>query len=156
MREEKNAYILDLNHLTTETENVGYKIGKSFFDSFENKEVLDADCTVDIAVTKGLGATRLDISIEGTITVPCDRCMEDAEFPVDYQSELFVKLSDSVEDSYWDNDGEDEILWINTSVAEADLRQYLYDSIMLSLPIQRIHEEDDCNEIIKKYITVTE
>lgn len=156
MREENNAYILDLNNLTTETENVGYKIGKSFFNFFDNKEVIDADCTVEIAVTKGLGASKLEISIEGTVTVPCDRCMEDAEFPIDYETTLYVKFSDTVDENYWDTDGEEEVLWVNPRFAEIDLKQYLYDSIMLTLPLQRIHEEGDCNEIVKKYITVTE
>lgn len=152
----KKDYILDLHNLTAEPEAVCFKIDNSFFSFFTNTEVLDANCVVDIEVKKGLSAIKIDVDIKGSIVVACDRCLADAEFPLEYNSVLLVKLSDSVEDSYWDNDSEDDILWINESVAEVDLRQYIYDSIILSLPLQRIHEEGDCDETVERYITFTE
>ncbi|MEG2122115.1 MAG: DUF177 domain-containing protein, partial [Rikenellaceae bacterium] len=127
-----------------------------FFDFFDNEEVINADFNVDIAITKGLGATKIDISINGTITVPCDRCLADAEFPIEYETTLYIKQSDSVKESYWDNDGDDEIIWINAQAGEVDLRQYLYDTIMLSLPLQRIHEDGECDAEVIKNITYTE
>lgn len=153
---KNNLYSIDINTLSADGRTFGFHIDRTFFEYFENEEVHDADCNVDIAVEKGAGMTKLDISISGSVTVECDRCLEDVAFPVDYSEPLYIKVSNSIEESYLDLNGDEEILWITPQDAEIDMRQYLYDSIMLSLPLQRVHGEDEngvsmCDpEVLKK------
>ena len=140
---KKNIYSIDINALSVDGQSFEYSIDKSFFESFENEEVRDADCNVEITVEKGTGMTKLEISITGTVTVACDRCLEDAVFPIDYSAPLYIRVSSSIEESYLDIVGDEDVLWITPQDTEIDLRQFLYDSIMLSLPLQRVHGDDE-------------
>ena len=57
-----------------------------------------------------------------------------------FRGHLTVKFSDGETDEY---DG--EMMWISPSESEVDLAQYIYESIVLSLPYQRVHPEGECD-----------
>jgi hypothetical protein len=84
------------------------------------------------------GAMRLTFEMVGNVTVPCDRCLEDCEIPVHYKGRLLVKIAVDGEEPPFEGD----ILWLRPGAATIDLGQYIYESVVLSLPLQRIHPED--------------
>ena len=43
----------------------------------------------------------------------------------------------------YDYDG--EVMWISPAEGEVSLAQYIYESIVLSLPYQRVHPEGECD-----------
>ena len=48
-------------------------------------------------------------------------------------------------------------MWISPSEDKVDLTQYIYESIVLSLPYRRVHEEGKCNpEMLASFTTVSE
>jgi uncharacterized metal-binding protein YceD (DUF177 family) len=55
---------------------------------------------------------------------------------VDYRNRLVVKFSDG------EHPFEGDILWVNPADGLLDLEQYIYESIVLSLPLRRVHPED--------------
>lgn len=140
---KNNLYAIDTNALSVDNRSFEFHIDRTFFEYFENEEVHDAECDVDITVVKGTGMTKLEIAISGTVTVECDRCLEDAIFPIDYSAPLYIRVSSTIEESYLDIVGDEDVLWITPQDREIDLRQFLFDSIMLSLPLQRVHGEDE-------------
>ena len=75
----------------------------------------------------------LDFRIEGEVCVTCDRCLEEFMMPVGYTGTLAVRYSETEQES----DG--EVMWIGPSETEIDLSQYIYESIRLNLPYQRVH-----------------
>ena len=77
----------------------------------------------------------LDFRIEGEVCVTCDRCLEEFMMPVGYTGTLAVRYSETEQES----DG--EVMWIGPSETEIDLSQYIYESICLSLPYQRVHRQ---------------
>ena len=81
----------------------------------------------------------IDVRITGHVVVECDRCLEDCRIPVDYDGRLLVRFSD--EEREYDGD----VLWLSPVEDEVDLMQYIYESIVLSLPYQRVHPEGECN-----------
>ena len=70
---------------------------------------------------------------EGEVTVECDRCLGDLRLPVNYTGDLTVKFSDETEDY----DG--EVMWLNPAEEKVPLAQYIYESIVLSLPYRKVH-----------------
>ena len=56
--------------------------------------------------------------------------------PVRYEGTLHVRYSDCEQES----DG--EVMWISPSETELNVAQYIYESICLSLPYQRVHPDD--------------
>ena len=62
-----------------------------------------------------------------------------------------VKFSD--ESDYYDG----EVMRISPSEDILDLTQYIYESIVLSLPYSRVHEEGKCNpEMLASFSAITE
>ena len=126
-------------------------LGKEFFESFDNTEVLDADLLVKAAAWKSEGCTMIDCSIAGTITVQCDRCLDDLVLKVDETHLLRVKAG-SEEEVPADDDGR-ETVFISPEDDVFDLSQTVYDYSLLALPLHRVHPEGECNPQVVKHLS---
>ena len=128
-----------------------WQAGKEFFDSFENSEILDAHLDADVRVEKSGRYIGVDCDVRGEVTVECDRCLDELDMPIDVQIKLSVKYG-SEESSEDPQQGEREVIFIPETDAEMDMSQIIYDYVCLSLPMQRMHDEGDCNpEVMKRY-----
>ena len=49
-----------------------------------------------------------------------------------------------------------EVMWLSPADDEVDLTQYVYESIILSLPYQRVHPEGGCDaEMMRRFRIVS-
>ena len=146
-----DKFIIPLNGLTAGENHFFWQAGKEFFDSFENSEILDAHLDTDVRVEKSGRYIGVDCDVRGEIKVECDRCLDELELPVDVEIMLSVKYGDE-ESSDEPQEGEREVLFVPEDSAELDMKQIIYDYVCLSLPMQRMHDEGDCNpEVMKRY-----
>lgn len=143
-------YLIPLNGLTSGKTKFSWNVGKEFFNSFENSEILDADLTAEVEVEKSGKYLGVDCLVSGVVTVECDRCLEMLEMPVDTQILLSVKYGEG-EETEEVSDGSREIVWLPQNVAEMDMAQVIYDYVCLSLPMKRHHPEGECNPDAAKY-----
>jgi uncharacterized metal-binding protein YceD (DUF177 family) len=134
-----------------------WRLGNELWSERPEGGVTGGELDVEAVLDKGAtGVMRLAVKIEGTVTVPCDRCLEDCELPVNFNGKLAVKVSDE------EQPFEGDILWLSPGDAFIDLEQYIYESVVLSLPLQRIHPEDVhgqplCNPaMLERFKIVTE
>ena len=148
-------FIIPLNGLTAGKNEFFLHAGKEFFDSFENEEIFDADLQIRILVEKSGRYIGVDCDIEGYLTVECDRCLDMVEMPIDEQVRLSVKFGEQ-EDSEMSQDAEREVIFVKTDDAQLDMSQIVYDYACLALPMQRTHEEGDCNPDTMKYYSNAE
>ena len=116
-----------------------FEAGDDLFRLFENTEIKGGHCDVKVNLLRAARQLRLEISIRGSVVVECDRCLGDCSVPIDYEGELLVKFSDEVRE--YDGD----TLWLSPSEDFVDLTQYIYESIVLSLPYQRVHPDGECD-----------
>ena len=66
-------YIIPLNGLPVGKKSFSWHAGQEFFGRFDNADILDADLSVEVMVEKSGTFIGVDCSLEGTLTVPCDR-----------------------------------------------------------------------------------
>lgn len=135
-------FLIPLNGLASVRKDFRWKADKEFFGSFGNADILDADLVADVSAEKAGKSIHVDCRVAGTVTVRCDRCMEDLVLPVDSSVGLSVKFGPEQEDS--EEDGR-ETIWLSSSDSSLDMRQIIYDYACLSLPMQRFHEDGQCN-----------
>ena len=119
--------------LSVGTHRFDFKIGDRFFEAFQGSEIHRGKADVQVVLNKKSNLLTLDFRIEGEVCVTCDRCLEEFMMPVGYTGTLAVRYSETEQES----DG--EVMWIGPSETEIDLSQYIYESICLSLPYQRVH-----------------
>ncbi|MBQ8808979.1 MAG: DUF177 domain-containing protein [Bacteroidales bacterium] len=147
-----DKFIIPLNGLASGENRFSWHAGKEFFETFENAEILDADLDVSVVAEKSGRYLGVDCEVDGTVTVVCDRCLEDLVMPIGTDIMMSVKYGD--EDSSEDHqEGEREIVFVPEGEAELDLSQIIYDYVCLSLPMQRHHEEGECNPEAMKHLT---
>ena len=139
-----NEFIIPLNGLATGKNEFSWKVGKEFFENFDNSEILDAEIDVQVTVEKSGRYVGVDCEAFGDVVVECDRCLEELELPVDVEILLSVKYGDE-ESSEEPHPGEREVIFIPETEAELDMSQIIYDYVCLSLPLQRVHEDGECN-----------
>ena len=128
-----------------------FEAGDDLFRLFENTEIKGGHCDVKVNLLRAARQLRLEISIRGSVVVKCDRCLGDCSVPIDYEGELLVKFSDEVRE--YDGD----TLWLSPSEDFVDLTQYIYESIVLSLPYQRVHPDGECDpDMLGRFRIVSE
>ena len=146
-----DKFIIPLNGLASGENRFSWHAGKEFFETFENAEILDADLDVSVVAEKSGRYLGVDCEVDGAVTVACDRCLEDLAMPIGTDIMMSVKYGD--EDSSEDHqEGEREIVFVPEGEAELDLSQIIYDYVCLSLPMQRHHEEGECNPEAMKHL----
>jgi uncharacterized metal-binding protein YceD (DUF177 family) len=133
-----------------------YSIEDSFFQALEYSEFKKGNAEVHIDLVKRPQYLEFAINIEGEVEVTCDRCLDEFYMPFDFDGNLYVKFSEEAEEI----ENIDELIVISPADSEVDLTHYVYESISLSLPYQRIHPEDEkgkstCNkEMLKRFKTL--
>lgn len=145
-----NDFIIPLDSLSAGNTKYSWQVGKAFFDSFENSEILDAALSAEVSVEKSGKYLGIDCLVKGQVTVLCDRCLEELQLPVEENILLSVKYGE--DDAADQMEGEREIYWIPRDSAELDMSQVIYDYVCLSLPMQRHHADGECNPETVKYL----
>ncbi|MGN1215187.1 MAG: YceD family protein, partial [Candidatus Cryptobacteroides sp.] len=133
-----------------------WRVGKEFFEVFENSEILDADLEVVAEVEKSGHFIGVDSTIDGSVTVICDRCSEELQLPVQTGFSLSIKFGPEASCESLADEHEREIVFLPESDSDLDLRQTIYDYVCLSLPVQRVHDEGFCNPEALKYLNSEE
>ena len=108
-----------------------WKADGEFFEQFGNKDILAADVDVTAQVVNHGVTVDVQCSMEGTVTVLCDRCLDELELPVEAEfSESYTPES-----------------------ACLDLSQDIYDYVCIALPLQRVHPDGQCNPETIKFLS---
>lgn len=148
-------YVIPYKGLGIGKHRFQFEVNDRFFEAFENSEVKRGEARVEVELTKNTTLLTLDVAIDGQVIVECDRCLEDCPIPVHYNGQLLVRFSET----QVEYDG--EVMWLSPAESEVNLAQYIYESICLSLPYQRVHPLDEngnptCNpEMLARFKIVT-
>ena len=127
-----------------------FSVGNAFFSACDNEELHGGDCTATFRLHKSGNTLLFDAHIEGYAVTVCDRCLDDCAVPVNFEGTLTVRISD--EAAGYDG----ETMWITAADDEIDLGQYIYESIVLSLPYRRVHPDGECNaEMLSRFTIAT-
>lgn len=132
-------YQLPLQSLPEGEHRFTYHLGKQFFDNMESADVRDANIDVELVVVHKGDVYDLTMHLTGTLTVQCDRCLDDMELPVDTVYHIMVKYGDTYRDD------SDDILEIPRSDAYLNIAYMLFDTASLAIPIKHVHPMGKCN-----------
>ena len=92
---------------------------------------------------------RLHFDVSGSVTVPCDRCGDDFSLSLWDEFDLLIKLTGDEEDER-ETDDEADVAFLSRHETVIDISSWIYEFVMLSLPLQRVHPptadgEPGCN-----------
>lgn len=142
---ELNEYKIAFTGLSLGTHEYEFAVTDKFFSHFDHEELSNVDVHLVVELEKKTTMLQLWFGFQGTGTVHCDRCGKEMEIELDGEEELIVKFGDG---DYQEQT--DEIVVIPSSEHEIDISHYVYEFIMLSVPLAHSHEIDECDpEVIK-------
>ena len=146
-------YVISLNGWAAGEREYRWPVDTKFFQKFGNSEILDAVLEAKARAVKSGHYIGVDLDIEGHVTVPCDRCLEDLTLPVEAHPAFSVKFGEEAASEDQMQEGSREILFLSDSDADLDLRQVIYDYVCLALPMQRVHAEGECNPDTTRFLS---
>ncbi|NLA64235.1 MAG: DUF177 domain-containing protein [Bacteroidales bacterium] len=141
-----SQYKIDLKNLPNETTTYSYVLDQKFFDTIDHEEVRKGNVKAELSVRRTVDAYEFNFHLFGTIQIPCDRCLDEMSQEIDATDRLVVKLGEEYsEDS-------DELVTIPQDEAAINIAWYLYEFIVLDIPIKHVHEQGKCNKaMVSKY-----
>lgn len=143
----KDKYTLDFTHPPKEEEVLEYRLQHDFFASIEEGEMTDGDVALKLTITPMPNRLyQLQLSYRGEVEVLCDRCLEPLTLPMEVEDGLQVRL-----DNYFEDEN-DELITLDIQSPIYDFTWIFYELLALHLPIQRMHQIEDCNPEMLKYL----
>ena len=123
-----------------------YTLDKAFFEEFENEELREGSVDFRVVLDKKERMLMFTFSFNGTVKSTCDRCLGELDVPVEGESTLCVKFSDTET-----SDNEDVVILPETAY-KIDLAQWMYEYVAVSMPMHKVHPEGECDPEMLKYI----
>jgi uncharacterized metal-binding protein YceD (DUF177 family) len=132
-----DSYIVRISGLGEGEHDFSFKLGRDFFTSFDQTEIEHGEVNAAVILKKSAGSMVLYFHLKGEVEVVCDRCLDRFMIPIRSDQQLILKRGEKP------GEIEDDVVVIGMEEHEIDVRQYLYEFLMLSLPCRRVHPPDE-------------
>ena len=132
------TYKIDLKGLMEDERVLDFDLNDDFFQSLDGSQLEHGTLHVSVSIRKMTGFFELHFLTKGFVTVSCDRCLDDMEQPIEVDNVLTVKLGDAYSD-------DDDTVTIDENEGILDLSWFIYEFIMLAIPIKHVHAPGKCN-----------
>ena len=95
----KREYVIEFGALPKGQHEFEFEVDDSFFQQFEGSIISRGHADVLVVLERQQdNLLLLDFTIEGTVTVTCDRCLDDLDLDIVSYNELVVKLGEQAEE----------------------------------------------------------
>ncbi len=118
-----------------------FEIGREIFDFYDYTDFNDISAKGNLTLRKESTYMKMNFDLHGTIGFDCDRCTAPFQLPVECTEKVVVKFSGRDIDSK-----SEEIIYMSISESIINVASFFYEMIILTLPLKRSHESDDCDQ----------
>jgi uncharacterized metal-binding protein YceD (DUF177 family) len=136
---------INLKGLTDEVTALEFDLDNQYFEALDNSEVKQGALHVSVSIRKATGFFELQFHTEGTVTVTCDRCLDDMEQPVEADNRLVVKFGAAYSE-------EDDVIMVPEDEGILDTSWLIYEFIVLAIPIKHVHASGKCNPAMSQVL----
>lgn len=149
-----SQYKIALKNFSKEPQTYEYKLDNNYFKQIDGSaDIQKGDVDVVLVVKKTPAAFEFSFDIQGIVSVPCDRCLDDMPIEVNTQNKLFVKLGKEYSEE------SDEIVVIPEDEGELNVVWFIYEFVALNIPMKHVHAPGKCNKMmsskLNKYKTTS-
>ena len=117
-----------------------YVLDNQFFIDIDGDLVQKGKVNVSLSVKRTSSMFEMNFLLDGYAIVPCDRCLDDMEIPINATNKLIVKFGkEYAEES-------DEIVIVPEDEGAINIAWFLYEFIALVIPMKHVHAPGKCNK----------
>lgn len=122
---------------------------------YPETEYKQLNVQIKVTFDKQVNFFMFHFNIDGSLVVPCDRCGEEFELSLWDEFDLLVKLNDVEDEDQIEEEA--DVVFISRSETVLDISDWLYEFLMLSIPLQKIHPldakgHDTCNPDVLAFL----
>lgn len=140
-----DSFKIDLKDLKEGETDLTFHLDDAFFASLDDAEVRRGRLACTLAVRRTGRLFDLRFHTEGTVTIPCDLCLDDMEQPVAADSELACRLGAEA--------GEDDgVVTIAEDDGTLDVAWFIYETVALGIPMRHVHAPGQCNPAMARIL----
>ncbi|NQV02269.1 MAG: DUF177 domain-containing protein [Bacteroidia bacterium] len=132
-----DSFIIPFRGLKPGIHRYDLQIDQAFFEHFEHGEIRNGEFSVHIDLEKEEQMLLFQFTINGNVSLSCNRCNEPLLLPIEGKERLIVKFGEEFSEQ------DEEVQIIPELERQFDTAPFLYEYIHLLLPIKRVHAEDD-------------
>lgn len=132
------TFKLDVKALKQGKTLLEYVLDDSFFEAIDAPEIRKGKVNVELQATRNGDLFELNFNMEGSVSIPCDLCLDDMEQPVNTKERLIVRFGEEYSE-------EDELVTLEEDPGVIDLSWFVYEFIALNIPIKHVHAPGKCN-----------
>ena len=140
---DNSTVFINLKDAAILNKQVEVKINSHYFQNLQG--VISKGDIMAIATCTNMKAGQFvfHVHAEGCVFTPCDRCLDDVELRINTDNDITVRFGD-------EDDDDGDVVFVNERNPEFDISFIVYQFVLLSLPIRRVHEPGMCNEAMMK------
>jgi uncharacterized metal-binding protein YceD (DUF177 family) len=124
---------IDIFGLKNKTYEFDFEGDSGFFALFENSLVEKGSFNAALKLDKSSTMIQLHFRITGSIELTCDRSLELFDHPLEIEQDHILKFGEDNQELT------DEIEIINRNTVTINVAQYIYEFIVLAIPMKKIH-----------------
>ncbi len=128
-----NEFLIPFIGLKLGKHQFEYQVNNTFFADFGFDEFEDSSVKVNVVLEKKSTFMELTLKHKGSVNVPCDLTGEFFDFPIKGKINVVVQFGEQ-----FNNDNE-ELLILPHGEHQIDIKQYIYEMIVLSVPLKKVH-----------------
>jgi len=129
---------IDLKGLKEGDSVLSFHLGDDYFKAIDGPEAKSGAVDVTLTVHRTVDFYELDFHTEGTVSVPCDICLDEMEQPIAAYNRLTAKFGEEYSE-------DDDLITVKEDDGVLDVSWFIYEFIALAIPIKHVHEPGGCN-----------
>ena len=133
-------FIIPVTGLKPGSHQFDFEIDDSFFEHFEYSEIRAALINLHLLIEKEDNLLVFHFDFKGRVNVPCDRCYEPFDLPVEGKERLILKFGSNFHEE------SEEIQVVPVGENHFDVSPFIYEFILLSMPVRRVHPDNEEGE----------
>jgi uncharacterized metal-binding protein YceD (DUF177 family) len=153
MKPSKREFVIPFLGLKLGKHKFDYVIKDTFFEQLDYSPIHQGDLRVELELEKKETMMVANFKAKGNVSTNCDRCDTPMNLMIDGELELIYKFGDE--------ESEDEnLIVLFPEEYEIDIKDPIYQMIILALPQRKIHAAGECDEemweLIQRYTVNTD
>ena len=123
-----------------------YTLDNTFFEGYENEELREGKVDFEVILERHERMLMFTFFFKGEVKTTCDRCLGEMSVPVEGEEHLCVKFSDT------ESSEDENVVYLPENAYQIDLAQWMYEYVAVSMPMQHVHPEGECDPEMLKFI----
>ncbi len=132
-------YRIDLKSLTADETHLHFTLDDAYFRSLDGAQVQSGNLESTLTIRKLSSFFEFLFSTAGTVSIPCDLCLDPMDQPISAENRVVVRLGETASD-------DDDMITVDANNPIIDVAWLIYEFIVLSIPIRHIHAPGKCND----------